>query len=135
MLEALGKIGTFKNCDKRQLGLIADAVEGRSTVESGEALCREGDDGDAWWVVLGGTAEVSVGGTPLGSVGAGTAVGELSPFDGEPRSATVTAIDDLDVLAFSGENLVEAIRTEPQLGINLLSTAAQRLRAINRLIS
>lgn len=135
VLEALVKTSTFKDCDKRQLGLVADAVKGRSTVKSGDVLCREGDPAQSWWIVLGGSADISVGGTSVGTVGADTALGELSHFDGEPRSATVTAADDLDVLEFSGANLVEAIRHEPQLGINLLSTAADRLRALNRLIS
>lgn len=135
VLEALGKVGTFQNCDKRQLGLIADAIKGRTTVKSGEVLCSEGDPADSWWVVLGGSADVTVDGTTVGTVGADRALGELSFFDGEPRSATVTAAEALDVLEFDGAHLVDAIRDEPQLGINLLATAAQRLRALNRLTS
>ncbi len=134
VLEALSRIGTFKGCDKRQLGLVADAVRGRSKVKSGEVLCREGDPADGWWVVLAGSGQVEVGGQSVGTVTADQAVGELSSFDSSPRSATVTAVEDLDVLEFSGDNLVEAVRNEPQLGINLLSTAAERLRATNRLV-
>jgi CRP/FNR family cyclic AMP-dependent transcriptional regulator len=134
VLEALGRIGTFKGCDKRQLGLVADAVQGRSTVKSGEVLCREGDPADSWWVVLKGSGRVDVGGTSVGTVTADQSVGELAIFDSQPRSATVTATEDLDVLEFSGSNLVDAIRTEPQLGINLLGTAAERLRATNLLV-
>lgn len=134
VLEALGRIGTFKGCDKRQLGLVADAVKGRSKVKSGEVLCREDEPADSWWVVLDGSGQVEVAGQVVGTVGADQSVGELSVFDSSPRSATVTAVDDLDVLEFSGDNLVEAIRSEPQLGINLLSTAAERLRATNRLV-
>lgn len=135
VLEALGRIATFKGCDKRQLGLIADALRGRTTVKSGEVLCREGDSSDGWWVVLGGSGQVEAGGQRVGTVSADQAVGELSVFDSEPRSATVTAIDDLDVLEFSGGTLVDAVRAEPQLGINLLATAAGRLRATNRLVT
>jgi CRP-like cAMP-binding protein len=135
VLEALGRIGTFKGCDKRQLGLVADAVRGRSTVKSGDVLCSEGETADGWWVVLSGSGQVDSGGHTVGTVSANQAVGELAIFDDQPRSATVTAVDDLDVLEFSGGNLVEAIRSEPQLGINLLSTAAERLRATNRLVS
>lgn len=134
VLDALSRIGTFKNCDKRQLGLVADAIERRTIVKSGQTLCQQGDTSDTWWVVLGGSGEADVDGTVVGTIGADTAVGELSLFDGEPRSATVTATADLDVLEFSGDNLVEAIRSEPQLGINLLGTAAQRLRATNALV-
>lgn len=134
VLEALGRIGTFKGCDKRQLGLVADAVKGRSKVKSGDALCREGDPAEGWWVVLDGSGQVEVDGQSVGTVEANQAVGELSIFDSQPRSATVTAIDDLDVLEFSGDNLVAAVLAEPQLGVNLLSTAAGRLRATNALV-
>ena len=134
VLQALGQIGTFKGCDKRQLDLIADAVKRRTKVASGDALCREGDEAESWWVVLGGSGQVDVGGQTVGTVTANQAVGELAVFDSHPRSATVTATEDLDVLEFSGEHLVDALRREPQLAINLLSTAADRLRKTNTLV-
>jgi CRP-like cAMP-binding protein len=134
VLEALGRIGTFKDCEKRQLDLVADAFKGRSTVKSGDTLCREGEAADGWWVILGGTGQVEVAGQSVGTVAANQAVGELSIFDSQPRSATVTADGDLDVLEFSGDNLVAAVLAEPQLGVNLLSTAAGRLRATNSLV-
>lgn len=134
VLEALGRIDTFKGCDKRQLDLVADSMRKRSTVSSGEALCTEGEPADSWWVVLDGSAAVSVGGSTVGTVGVNQAVGELATFSSEARSATVTADGDLDVLEFGGDKLVDAIRAEPQLGINLLATAADRLRATNSLV-
>lgn len=133
VLDVLERIGTFRHCDKRHLGLIADAVKGRKRLHDGAVLCEAGDDPHTWWVVLEGTADVELDGRKVGSVAKDEAVGELSAFDHQPRSATVIARGDLDVLEFDSTKLLDAIREEPQLGINLLAIAAERLRAADQI--
>lgn len=134
VLEALSKIETFKNVRKQDLGLIADSLSGRSTVKAGDTLCVEGEPADGWWILLGGSAAVSVKGTNVGNVGANDAVGELALFDGGNRSATITADSDLDVLAFDGSKFLEAVESTPDLASQLLRAAARRLRKANELI-
>ncbi len=134
VLEALGKVETFKGCDTDALGLLADSVGGRTTIKAGDALCTEGDAADNWWIVLEGTAGVSSGGTEVGTVNANESVGELALFDGAPRSATVTALGDLDVLVFDKGSFLDVVSTSPPLALTMLSAAAQRLRATNALV-
>jgi CRP/FNR family cyclic AMP-dependent transcriptional regulator len=134
VLEALSYLETFKGCDKRDMGLLADAVSGRHSLADGETLCVEGDAAESWWVILGGSADVTSGGTHVGSIGKNDAVGELALFDDEPRSATVTAVGGLDVLSFDKSTFIGAVLAAPQLGVNLLRSAAGRLRATNKLI-
>lgn len=134
VLEALSHLETFKDCDKRDLGLLADAVSGRHNLADGETLCVEGQPAESWWVVLEGNGDVTSGGTKVGSVSTNESVGELALFDDGPRSATVTAVGELDVLEFAKSHFIDAILAAPQLGVNLLRSAAGRLRAANELI-
>lgn len=134
ILNVLSTIEPFKNCDKRDLGLVADAVSGRIAVKAGDSLCVEGDAADVWWVVLGGEADVTARGKKVGSIGKNEAVGELALFDGGGRSATVTAASNLDVLVFDKSTFLDAIVAAPQLAVALLHSAARRLRAANELV-
>ena len=81
-----------------------------------------------------GSAEVVANGKSVGSIGRYEAVDELALFDDQPRSATVTAREDLDVLAFDKANFVEVIRSSPALAVTLLRSAARRLRETNALV-
>jgi CRP-like cAMP-binding protein len=134
VLEVLSKIEPFAGCDKQELGLVADAVVGRTTVAAGDDLCVEGDVAEQWWVVVGGRADVASGGVKVGSVTTNEAVGELSLFDDSPRSATVTAAEPLDVLIFDKSTFVAAIGAAPSLALALLRSASRRLRATNALV-
>lgn len=134
ILNVLSTIEPFKTCDKRDLGLVADAVSGRVAVKAGETLCAEGDAAEVWWVVLGGEADVTARGKKVGSIGKNEAVGELALFDGGGRSATVTAVSDLDVLVFDKSTFLDALAAAPPLALALLHSAARRLRAANELV-
>ena len=133
-LEVLARVGTFAGCSRDDLVPLADSVTQQRVVKAGDVLCGEGDDVAAWWVVLSGAAEVTVGGAGVGSVGPDETVGELALFTGGPRGATVTAIDDLDVLEFGTDGFLDVVAATPPLALTLLEEAARRLRATNALV-
>src|ERR1051325_4692651 len=84
----------------------------------GERLIQEGDRGDSMFVMLRGTAAVSVAknGTAIrvGVMRQGDCFGEMSLLTGEPRSATVRADADCEVLEISKEVMGELLRESPQ---------------------
>jgi len=65
----------------------------------------------------------------LGLVGRGGCIGEVAALDGAPRSATVTAVEAVETLALARDDLLAAIREEPELAVALIATLAARLRA------
>jgi CRP/FNR family transcriptional regulator, cyclic AMP receptor protein len=134
VIEVLKSMTTFEGCSREDLELLADAVEGRSLIKTGDALCTEGEAADRWWVVISGRADVVANGSSVGSIGQYETVGELALFDDQPRSATITATEDLDVFAFEKANFLEVIRSSPALAVTLLRSAARRLRATNSLL-
>ena len=76
-----------------------DALVSTARVAAGETVFRRGDPGDAMFVVKSGRFRVA-GATPsgaevtLGEIGPRDWVGEMAVLTGQPRSATLTAVDD-----------------------------------------
>ena len=74
-------------------------------------------------------------GVVLAELGAGALFGELGILDGKPRSATVTAVTDMDIAVLDRGALSKLIDTMPGVGCSLLSAiivrVSERLRATN----
>jgi len=111
-------------------------------VAAGTVLIEEGVTSTGYMaLVLHGEAVVanSVGDTEepvlLGQLGCGALFGELGILDGKPRSATVTAVTDMDIAVLDRPGLSRLIETVPAVACSLLaaiiSRVAERLRATN----
>ena len=96
----------------------------------GERVIEEGAAGDSMFVLLRGTAQVSVArnGTPLrvGVLRAGDLFGEMSLLTGEPRTATVRAEHDCEVLEISKPVMSELLHASPQCLDQLSELLAKR---------
>ncbi len=97
------------------------------------------DPGDAIYVILDGTVSVSRctrSGREVAFVelGPGAFLGEMSIFDGQPRSATATALTDARLLSIDRPAFIE--RVLPMTGVvpALLAELSKRLRAADRCI-
>ena len=95
----------FKAFDEAALLEIASEAEWVQ-LSTGESLFRQGEYGDSMYVLLEGRLRVDVDkpdGTPdiIEELRAGTSVGEMALLTGQPRTATVTAIDDCELLRFA----------------------------------
>jgi CRP/FNR family transcriptional regulator, cyclic AMP receptor protein len=104
-------------------------------LEPGKILLKEGEHSNSmYWVQSGqlvvskrrGTEEVV-----LGHIYSGELVGEMSFLDQEPRSATVKAMTDCELIQIPQETIDGILKTQPKwLGI-LVKTLAERLRRAN----
>ena len=70
----------------------------RLHIQAGELILREGRLGRELFVILEGTATVTRAGRVVNILHAGDHFGELAAIEAVPRSATVRATTDLDVL-------------------------------------
>lgn len=121
--------------------LKALAARGRvRRFSAGTTIFHEGDPGDAIYVVVDGRirmSRLSGSGTEatLALIGAGDCTGELSLFDGKPRSATATAMQATRTFVVSREDFVNWIKERPGASLALLETLSLRIRRTNEIVT
>ncbi len=116
----------FAACTEEQLREVARLAE-RLHVQAGEVILREGRLGRELFVILSGTVGVTQLGGSVNTLGPGDFFGELAAIEAVPRSATVTATTDLDVLII-GPREFEAIMDVPGFRNALLTGMSRRIR-------
>jgi len=127
LLEALAGVPLFATCSKRDLQIIARHMQ-VVAVPAGTALMRQGDRGDAFYIVLEGRAVVEAAGRPVGTLRPGNHVGELALLDPAPRNATVTSATEMTVGVVDARTFAAIVRDVPALTGKLLAALARRLR-------
>ncbi|HWF15243.1 MAG TPA: cyclic nucleotide-binding domain-containing protein [Acidimicrobiales bacterium] len=95
--ELLHGVPWFAACTDDQLAQIVGIAE-RLHVLEGEVILREGRLGRELFIILEGTVVVTRAGRVVNEWGPGGYFGELAAIEPAPRSATVTATSDLEVL-------------------------------------
>ena len=100
----------------------------RLHIQAGEVILREGRLGRELFVILEGTATVTRAGRVVNIRHAGDYFGELAAIEAVPRSATVTATTDLEVLIV-GPREFEAMMEIPGFRNALLTGMSRRIRA------
>ncbi len=100
------------------------------TAEAGAVLMQQGDVGLEAFVICAGQASVDVGGVRVASIGAGSAVGEMALLELRPRSATVRAVTDLELLSFDSKRFHTLLESMPEAAERIAQRAAA-LREVN----
>jgi signal transduction histidine kinase len=132
-IEALRAAPLFAGLADADLERLAATVE-RQTLAPGELLIREGDPGDAMYVVVSGELDVTkrAGATeqPLARVGPGAIQGEIAALQGTERQASVRAITNVEVLRIPREGLLALLDSGPDAALALVRTVLERLRSL-----
>jgi CRP/FNR family transcriptional regulator, cyclic AMP receptor protein len=116
----------FATCTEEQLVQVAQIAE-RLRIEAGEIILREGRLGRELFVILEGTATVTRAGRVVNILHAGNYFGELAAIEAMPRSATVHATTDLEVLII-GPREFETMMDIPGFRNALLTGMSRRIR-------
>ena len=135
LVELLGRVPVFAPLATADLELVA-AVSHPRRFAAGEIVVREGDESNTCYIIRAGHARAvreHADGRQiaLATFGPGDIFGELAIFDDERRSATVEAIDPLDVLAIPGPDMRRLMLRRPRLAVALATSLARRLRTTN----
>lgn len=81
----------------------------RVAFQPGDSLIREGERGNQYLMVTDGTVSVSRGGQVLRQLGPGSGVGEISLLRNVPRTATVTAVGQVEAYALDCDVFLGAV--------------------------
>jgi CRP-like cAMP-binding protein len=126
-LEVLAEVGLFHGLSKRNLSMI-DRLSFVRSILPGEDLIKQGDSGDDALVVLSGRALVSRNKRKLTEITPGQVCGEMALLDHHERSATVTALEPMEVLVIHGPEFRKLLCKVPKLTEAVLATLSMRLR-------
>ena len=136
--ELLANIPLFESLAADDLAALSSRLEERR-VGSGEIIFREGDPGEALFLIEDGAVEISYGEgksrVELASLFPGHYFGELSLFDGLPRSATATALKPSVLLKLDRDDLVDFVKKDPAAALLIMQEMGERLRHANELMA
>lgn len=136
--DVLRQAPLFSGLDDDVAGELESSMAS-TTLRRGEILFSEGDDGNQLYVVTDG--KIKLGRTSpdgrenlLAILGPGQMFGELSFFDPGPRSATATAVTDVELKSLGHDALSPVLNSHPDVAHALLNQLAGRLRRTNEVV-
>ena len=135
--DALARVDLFSGLRYKELTQIAKCCR-EATYSPGSVLLSQGEKGLGLFIITKGTVRITRANGPggaeevLATAGMADIVGEMALLDDLPRSATVTAVDDVSVLTLPlwefRRMLRRILRSDPDVGLDLLAVLSRRLR-------
>ena len=111
--------------------LTGNNIEAR-TFKAGSIIFREGDEASELFVIKSGQVRVQIGNRTIRELGAESIFGEMALIDSEPRSATVAAITDVELVPVSEKQFLFLVSQTPYFALKVMRVLAERLRATNK---
>ncbi|MEA3265935.1 MAG: mechanosensitive ion channel family protein [Candidatus Fermentibacteria bacterium] len=129
IIKELQKVEIFKPLAGSDITTLAD----HSSIlryTRGETMVRQNDSGDSLYIIRSGSVEITLKTgksepVVLASLGPGKCFGEMSLLTGEPRSATVTALEETQVVVVDKDGLKALFESNPAL-VEPLSTMLEK---------
>ena len=99
------------------------------TFKNGQRLFTENGMDEETYIVLEGDVEISRGDdlTPIGSVGPGESLAEMSLLTRSKHSATATALSHVEIAVLSHQEVTQLIRLRPDIGVVIYRNLATGL--------
>ncbi len=138
--ELLKGVDLFSALDDTHLDVIAKMLIEKSYRKSEIILMEEDETSQSLFIISKGEVKVVLTAEDgreaiLATLKEGDFFGEMSLIDGEPRSATVRAVEDSHLLTIRREDFLAAVKKQPELALTLLGEMSRRIRKSNRQIS
>lgn len=134
-LMLLRQVPMFADLAPDDLDEIAEVVVERH-LQPGQDVCKEGEAGDAVFLLVKGKVRVFTGGDggrperTLSELGPGACIGEMAVFDAAPRSATVRAIERTRLLVVPGGEFKALLVERPEISTAIIAELVRRMRGL-----
>ena len=135
--DALARVDLFSGLRKKELKEVATCCR-EGQYSPGSVLISQGEKGLGLFILAKGTVRITRKSSPdgaeevLGTAGVGDVIGEMALLDDMPRSATVTAVDEVTVVLLPLWEFRRILRrilsSDPDVGLDLLAVLSRRLR-------
>ncbi len=117
--DILARMPLFRPLSERELLRVLQVTDVVS-YQNGETVMSEGEKGEELFIVLSGRVKVMRGGAELAKLEPGDHVGEMALVRSQPRSATVVADGNCELMQIRRSEFFEILRKEHQLSVKLL---------------
>jgi serine/threonine protein phosphatase PrpC len=118
-LDTLRKIPLFRQLSYQQLVRIVNVTRQRP-ITTGQVLFREGEPGEALFLLVRGSVQLTKGGVEIARLEAGSHFGEMALIDASPRSLTATAATDGKLVTVNRQGFYDILRKDSALAVKLL---------------
>lgn len=95
-------------------------------------IFTKGQEGRSLYILVSGKVRVHIEEQELVQLDQGACFGEMSLFDAEPRSASVTTLAPSECLVLTQQQLYEAIEETPGIAVNIIRLLSRRIRELNQ---
>ncbi len=129
---ALRQVPFFQDLSDDDLGRLAE-IGHIETFDAGRPIVERGDQGTALYIITEGEAEVEVGGR-VHRLQPGDFFGEMALISARRRSATVTAMERVEVLALDATSFKPFLLENPNVAVAVLEGVVNRLREVQERI-
>jgi CRP/FNR family transcriptional regulator, cyclic AMP receptor protein len=126
-LDAIRRVPLFAELSDDELAQVARLFKQR-TFAPGETVAKEGSGGAAFYLIQSGTANVTVAGRERPALGPGDYFGEIALIDEGARSATITAVEELDCYGLTFWDFRPLVQENAAICWKLLQFMVGRLR-------
>jgi uncharacterized membrane protein len=137
-LEALRSVPLFASLDDDAARDLRNLLS-EKTVPQNTRLFRQGDTGDAMYLIESGRVRISIRDdekqeVTLAELAQGDFFGEMSIIDGRQRSADAQVIENARLAVLSRDAFLLFVRTKPDVALEMLSALTDRLRRTDDLL-
>ncbi len=134
----LANVPFFSGLNQSELGDLRELLIQKSFPRDNLILLAD-DEGETLFIILSGQVKVSILSEDgreviLAILGPGEFFGEISLLDGKPRSATVIAHEDTELLTLRRADFLRLLERVPGMGVKVLASLISRLRKNDRKI-
>jgi CRP-like cAMP-binding protein len=126
-VEDLKKVDLLAGLSQRELRSLGKRFR-EHRFPAGAEVTVEGRGGVGFFVIVDGTAKVTVKGRTSGRLGPGDHFGEIALIDNGPRSATVTATEEMRCLGITTWEFRPFVEEHPKVAWKLLESLVGHLR-------
>ncbi len=130
-VERLRSVPLFGGCTDKELAFIATRVD-EVDVPAGTMLCRKGESGGDFFIIMSGTAEVDLS-PGKRKLGPGEFFGEIALVDNGPRTATVRSTTPMRMLVLGHAQFRDVLHQNGEIAVKILRAVTERLRAVTAL--
>ncbi len=130
----LKSVDIFEHATIEQLGRIAGLTE-EARFESGQTIFKEGDPGDALYLVLSGRVLIERNGVTIREIEERDAFGTLEVLDFHPRAATAKAAGHVRALKLDGRQFHDLLALDIEMVESVFRMLCGHIRKILTLVS